>query len=224
MAACSELFRDTVARFGIEAFACGEIDLDDRDRNVMFIAEWPKAWVRYYIKSGLIKRDPLLNAVTLYRKPFSFGDIIHDKRFSTLDRDTLRAAAEQGWTQGLAVPVACGGARFGLVTLLGRGEELHPSPRLHLCLISECLLTRVRSLVQRAKADCAMPPAGLSKREVEAARLVALGHSDAEIAAELAISESTAHKHVESGRKRLKAKNRAHMAALAVSLAIAAST
>ena len=221
-AACADLFRNAVARFGIEAFACGEIDLDDRDRNVMFIAEWPKAWVRYYVKSGLIKRDPLLNAVAVYRKPFTFGDIIHDKRFSTLDRDALRAAEHQGWTQGLAVPVARGGARFGLVTLLGRGEELDASLRLNLCLISECLLTRVRSLVKRA--EYAMPPAGLSKREVEAARLVALGHSDAEIAAELAISESTAHKHVESGRKRLKAKNRAHMAALTVSLAIASST
>ena len=72
----------------------------------MFIAEWPKAWVRYYVKSGLIKRDPLLNAVAVYRKPFTFGDIIHDKRFSTLDRDALRAAEQQGWTQGLAVPVA----------------------------------------------------------------------------------------------------------------------
>jgi hypothetical protein len=133
---CADLFRNAVARFGIEAFACGEIDLEDRDRNVMFIAEWPKAWVRYYVKSGLIKRDPLLNAVALYRKPFTFGDIIHDKRFSTLDRDALGAAEEQGWTQGLAVPVARGGARFGLVTLLGRGEELDASLRLNLCLIS----------------------------------------------------------------------------------------
>ncbi|MGA7199217.1 response regulator transcription factor [Roseiarcus sp.] len=167
---------------------------------------------------------PLVNAVTMYRKPFTFGDIIHDRRFSTLDRDALRAAAEQGWTQGLAVPVARGGSRFGLVTLLGRGEQLDPSLRLYLCLISECLLTRVRSLARGREADYAMPPAGLSKREVEAARLVALGRSDAEIAADLAISGSTAHKHVESGRKRLKAKNRAHMAALIVSLGIAAAT
>ncbi len=224
IAACAALFRGAVARFGIEVFACGEIDLDDRDRNVMFIAEWPKAWIRYYVKSGLVKRDPLVNAVTVYRKPFTFGDIIHDRRFSTLDRDALRAAAEQGWTQGLAVPVARGGSRFGLVTLLGRGEQLDPSLRLHLCLISECLLTRVRSLARGREADYAMPPAGLSKREVEAARLVALGRSDAEIAADLAISGSTAHKHVESGRKRLKAKNRAHMAALIVSLGIAAAT
>jgi DNA-binding CsgD family transcriptional regulator len=67
----------------------------------------------------------------------------------------------------------------------------------------------------------ALPPAGMSKREIEAARLVALGCSDADIAAHLGISESTAHKHVESGRRRLSAKNRAHMAALSLSLGIA---
>ena len=43
----------------------------------------------------------------------------------------------------------------------------------------------------------------MSKREIEAARLVALGCSDADIAANLGISELTAHKHVESGRRRL---------------------
>jgi hypothetical protein len=39
VAACSDLFRETVGRFGIRAFACGEIDLADRDRSVMFVAE-----------------------------------------------------------------------------------------------------------------------------------------------------------------------------------------
>jgi DNA-binding CsgD family transcriptional regulator len=109
----------------------------------------------------------------------------------------------------------------GLVTLIGRGGKLDESDRLHLCLISECLLTRIRSLGHGA--EFAMPPVGMSRRETEAARLVAVGCSDAEIASELGISESTAHKHVESGRKRLKAKSRAHMAALSVSLGIAAA-
>jgi LuxR family quorum sensing-dependent transcriptional regulator len=113
VAACSDLFRSAVARFGIEVFACGEIDLDDRDRNVMFIAEWPKAWVRYYTKSGFIKRDPVLNVVTLFRKPFTFGDIVRDTRFSSLEREAIRAAGENGWSQGLAVPVPRGGSRFG---------------------------------------------------------------------------------------------------------------
>jgi DNA-binding CsgD family transcriptional regulator len=80
-------------------------------------------------------------------------------------------------------------------------------------------LTRIRSL--GVSVDYTVPPAGMSKREIEASRLVALGCSDTEIAVRLGISESTAHKHVESARRRLNAKNRAHMASLAVSLGIA---
>jgi DNA-binding CsgD family transcriptional regulator len=65
--------------------------------------------------------------------------------------------------------------------------------------------------------------AGLSIREIEAVRHVAVGRSDAEIAEQLGISKSTAHKHVESARGRLKAKSRAHLAALAISLGIVSS-
>jgi DNA-binding CsgD family transcriptional regulator len=219
VAGCYDLFKETVAQFGINVIACGEIDLADRNRNVMFIAEWPKAWMRYYVRSGFIDRDPVVNALAVYRKAFSFVDIVHDRQFSSLDREALRAAAKYGWGRGLAVPVARGGTRFGLITLIGRGKEFDPCQRSYLCLISECLLTRIRAL--GAEVDYALAPAGMSKREIEAARLVALGCSDTEIAAELGISESTAHKHVESGRRRLNAKNRAHMAALSVSLGIA---
>jgi len=61
-------------------------------------------------------------------------------------------------------------------------------------------------------------------REIEALRLVATGCCDAEIAGRLGISESTAHKHVESARRRLNAKSRAELAALGVSLALASPT
>jgi DNA-binding CsgD family transcriptional regulator len=221
VAACADLFKRTVAKFGVHAFACGEIDLAERDRNVMFIAEWPEAWVRYFLKSGLIDRDPILNALQVCRSAFSFSDIRRDPRFSNLDRAMVRAAAKHGWARGLAVPVARGGTRFGLVTLIGRGREFEQSQRTFLCLISECLLNRIRSL--GAEADY-VAPAGMSRREIEAAQLVALGFSDDEIGAKLGISSSTAHHHVESARGRLKARTRAHMAALCISLGIAAVT
>lgn len=221
VAACSALFQEAVARFEIVAFACGEIDLAERTRNVMFIAEWPQAWIDYYVKSGFIERDPIVNALRVYRKAFSFGDILRDRRFSRLDREALRAAAEYGWSRGLAVPVARGGERFGLVTMIGGGDEPDPTQRAYLCLIGECLLVRIRSLGEAA--EYALPPAGMTSREIEAARLVAIGCSDAEIASKLGVSEFTAHKHVESGRKRLKARSRAHMAALSLSLGIASA-
>jgi len=62
--------------------ACGEIDLADRSRNVMFIAEWPKAWMSYYIRSGFVGRDPVLNALKVYRRRFrsSTSSMTEDSR------------------------------------------------------------------------------------------------------------------------------------------------
>src|SRR5271165_2066982 len=160
VAACAELFKETVAQLGVQVFACGEIDLADRDRNVMFVAEWPETWMRYYLKSGLVERDPILNALKVCHCAFSFSDIRHDPRFSNLDRAMVRAAAQHGWARGLAVPVARGGTRFGLVTLIGRDQEFEQSQRMFLSLISECLLSRIRSL----GPDVAyVAPAGMSK-------------------------------------------------------------
>jgi DNA-binding CsgD family transcriptional regulator len=173
-------------------------------------------------EAGFVDRDPILNALQVRRGAFSFNDIHRDPRFSRVDRDMLRAAAENGWARGLAVPIARGGTRFGLVTLIGRGQkEFEQSQRTFLCLISECPLIRIRSL--GAEVDY-VAPAGMSRREIEAARSVALGFSDEEIGAKLGISASTAHHHVESARSHLKARTRAHLTALCVSLGIAAAT
>jgi DNA-binding CsgD family transcriptional regulator len=221
VAACSELFRLTVSPFAIGAFACGEVDLDDRSRSVMFIAEWPREWLRFYVASGFIERDPILNALQVCREPFSFSDIASDPKFSNTERAAMKLAAQHGWSQGLVVPVDRGGKRIGLVTLFGGGAEFDPLHRSFLCLASECLLNRVRALGH--DIAYALPPAGLSVREIEAVRRVAVGRSDAEIAEELGISKSTAHKHVESARGRLKARSRAHLAALAISLGIVSS-
>jgi hypothetical protein len=177
VAACSALFKDAIARFEIVAFACGEIDLADRGRNVMFITEWPEAWLRYYVKSGFIDRDPVVNAVAYYRRAFEFADIVRDRRFSSCEREALRAAAEYGWSRGLAVPVARGGTRFGLVTMIGRGGDLNEFERAYLCLISECLLTRIRARVCAAprRHEQAIPSDRLSAAIW--ARLLALRHS-----------------------------------------------
>ena len=139
VAACADLFKQTVAKFGIYAFACGEIDLAERDRNVMFIAEWPKAWVRYYLKSGLVDSDPILNSLQVAAALFRSATFaaISDSRTSTVRWSAQRLSMDG---LGLAVPISRGGTRFGLVTLIGRGEEFEQSQRSFLCLISECLL------------------------------------------------------------------------------------
>jgi LuxR family quorum sensing-dependent transcriptional regulator len=214
---CASLFKTTVAHFGFDTFSCGEIDIAHRDRNVFYIIEWPESWRKFYIGSGLIERDPLLGALSARRKSFTWSELRKERKLSQVEQDALRLAAEHGWTEGLAVSVTRGGTRYGLVSLVGH-SKVSDYQRLLLCLISECLLTRIRSLQPRAGFPA--PPAGLSKREIDCLRLVALGCSDREIADTLGISRSTAHQHVEGGRRKLSAKTRAHLAALGVSLGI----
>jgi LuxR family quorum sensing-dependent transcriptional regulator len=218
VASCAALFKSAVAPFGFDTFACGEIDLADRDRNVFYIIEWPQKWRDFYVSSGFIERDPLLEALKIRHKPFTWSELSKDRGFSQIGREALRLVAEYGWTEGLAVPVPRGGTRYGLTSLAGHSSDLSEPQRSLLCLISECLLTRVRSLGPQGKF--AAPPAGLSKREIDSLRLVALGYSDTAIAEALGISQSTAHQHVEGGRKQLKAKTRAQMAALGISLGV----
>jgi LuxR family quorum sensing-dependent transcriptional regulator len=217
IASCASVFKTWVARYGFVAIACGEVDLAERSRNVLYIVDWPKSWLKYYESSGFIDRDPVLNALKILRKAFTWSEILRDRRFSNLDREALRYSAQYGWSEGLVVPVPRGGERYGLVSLIGH-SKVTAHQRLHICLMSECLLTRVRSLVHKHKFPTA--PAGLSEREIESLSLVAQGYSDAAIAKALGISQSTAHKHVEGGRKHLGAKTRAHMAALGLSLGI----
>jgi DNA-binding NarL/FixJ family response regulator len=60
------------------------------------------------------------------------------------------------------------------------------------------------------------PAGGLSERELQVLRLVATGHSNKEIARQLAIAERTAKFHVTSLMNKLGAGNRAQVVALAV--------
>ena len=215
---CASLFKRTVAHFGFDTFACGEVDVAYRDRNVFYIIDWPESWRKFYVGTGLIERDPLLGALGARRKSFTWSELRKDQKLSQVGRDALRLAAEHGWTEGLAVAVPRGGTRYGLVSLVGHSKLLTDYQRSLLCLISECLLTRIRSLEPRPEFPA--PPAGLSMREIDCLRLVALGCSDQEIADALGIARPTAHQHVEGGRRKLKARTRAQMTALGVSLGI----
>jgi DNA-binding CsgD family transcriptional regulator len=70
---------------------------------------------------------------------------------------------------------------------------------------------RVRSLLARERY-----PGGLTRREVDVLRLVALGHSNKEIAADLVISENTVARHVSNILRKLDAPSRAAAAAFAL--------
>jgi len=217
-AACADLFRRAIAPFGFDAFACGELDLAVRERSVFYLIDWPDSWQAFYMNSGLIERDPLIDALALRADPFSWTDLRRDRQLSKVGRKALDLAAAEGWVEGLVVPLPRGGQRFGLVSLVGHRAGIGAADRAFLCLISICLHSHVRTLV--AREGFPAPPAGLTPREIECIALVARGLSDRAIAGALGIAESTAHEFVEKAKRRLVARSRAEMVAVAVSLGV----
>ncbi len=216
--ACAELFRNTIAPFGFDTFACGEVDLSDRDRTVFYIIDWPENWRRFYIASGLVNRDPVVDSLAFRTEPFTWSDLRADNRFSRLGSQAIDRAAAEGWTEGLVVPLPTKGNRVGLVSLVGHQNITDPDVCAFLSLISVCLQGHARSLV--AHEGFAVPPAGLTGREIESIRLVARGLPDGAIAEAMGVAPSTAHEFIEKAKHRLKTRTRAELIAVAVSLGI----
>jgi DNA-binding CsgD family transcriptional regulator len=218
IAACADLFRAAVAPFGFDTFACGELDVKVRERTVFYLVDWPDEWRRFYLSEGLVERDPLIDALAYRHQPFTWSDLRKDRKLAKIGREVLDRSAAAGWTEGLVIPLSRGTNRIGLVSLVGHTSDITPEEQAFLCLISICLHGHVRTLVRRE--GFAIPPAGLTTREVQCVRLVAQGLSDNAIAKRLGIAPSTAHEFVEKAKRRLKTRTRVEMVAIAAALGI----
>ena len=212
------LFRNAIAPLGFDTFACGELDLVDRSRSVYYVIDWPDRWRRFYLESGLIGNDPVVESLGHRHEPYTWDDLRRDRRFGKLGRAALRLTAKFGWVQGFVVPIPSVGRRVGLVSQAGTQSEITREARAYLTLICLVFHYHVRPLV--TQQGFAAPPAGLTGREIECLRYAAEGHSDKAIAGLMGVSFSTAHEFVEKAKRRLRARTRAQMIAIAVSLGI----
>ena len=215
---CGELFRRAIAPFGFDTFATGLVDLGDMDRCVYYLIGWTEKWRRFYLSSGLVERDPVVGALATRTEPFTWMDLRRDRTLPQLGTAALDMSAAEGWHEGFIVPFPRGNNRCGLVSLAGHVVVTDPQVRDFLSLACVLLYNHVRALMPRE--GMAVPPAGLTAREIECVRLVAHGLSDNAIAERLAIAPSTAHEYVEKAKTRLKTRSRAELVALAVELGI----
>src|SRR4029077_19994603 len=115
--ACSAVFRKVLATFEISTFASGEVDLANLERTVFYAIDWPESFRKFYVDSGVIQRDPLVDALRRHHLPFTWSELRRDRRLSLLGSEALQICYDNGWTEGLAVPIPRGDRRFGLVTL-----------------------------------------------------------------------------------------------------------
>jgi LuxR family quorum-sensing system transcriptional regulator CciR len=214
VAACVAHFLDFLKPWRIDTLAAGEIDLAHRNMTAFFAIAWPDDWARFYLSHRLHERDPIVSGLEFYDIAFTWSEMRRDKRFN-LAHDVLDRAREHGWTDGLVAPIPYGGARYGLVSLAGRGGELSAPDKGVMSLLCIAFHQRVRVLAQREGFPVA--PLGLTDRERECLQLIARGLSDRAIGEALGIAEVTARSYFEAAKTKLKARNRPQAIAKAVS-------
>lgn len=207
--AAASLFRAELRFFGVDGYACGEIDLADPTRSVMLHAEWPADWLSFYLAERLHESDPLLPQLQTARRAFTW-----DESWAGLDAQRWRQAALGfGWRSGLAVPLARPGRRVGLVSLASKHEGLSGEENAALATLAGLFYERARAL-SAGRRNLVLP--ALSPREIACLQQVAAGLDDAGVGMRLGIAASTAHEHVERAKRKLKARTRAQAVALAV--------
>jgi DNA-binding CsgD family transcriptional regulator len=216
---CVRIFRRVLGAYQINTFASGEIDLVDKERTVFYAIGSPDAFRKFYRRSGLLKRDPIVEALKRRRTPFTWSDLRRDRTLGMVGSEALAVCAENGWTEGLAAPIPRGGRRLGLITVACQRRDFRTDEKAQTTL----MLGRHERLRSLAPVHgFAVPPLGLTGREIACLQLVAHGASDREIGQRLGISQNTAHEHCETAKKKLKVSTRAEAVAIAVSLAIVA--
>ena len=216
--ACTALFGDAIAPFGFDTFSCGETDVADRELSVFTIIAWPDDVRAFYLSSDLLKQDPIIDTLRRRDQPFTWGDMRADRTLSKAGSKALQVLADFGLVEGLVVPFPHGNGRFGLVSMAGRKGPLSPQAKAFLGVISTILYHRARHLAPRL--GFALPPLGLSQRQLECMQLVAAGLPDRAIGQKLGISTATAHEYVEAAKTKLKARTRAQAVAVAMELGL----
>lgn len=208
--ALNSLFRRRVLAAGFDTYAVGSLT---GPAPTFFMLEWPRSWLELYAHQGFGSEDVVVAEAMRRPDPFSWSEI----RLARPEASArIFAAAETfGWQDGLAVPIHGPNGERGVVSLAAKGPIVSAAMA-PVVALSLAAYERAKALTQPAVLDRSRK--GLSRREREAIALVADGLNDEEIAARMGVARSTAHYHVEQGRRKLGAATRAHAVALALAL------
>jgi len=194
-----EVFRQTAEKYGFTSFLCsepprpGEVNFDP-----LLFDEWPAEWRTRYRERRYYVRDPMLHEMFVTTEPFTWSDALKRRKPSRADRAIVEDASSWEMCEGLVVPLYGIGGSIHAVTMAGRQPRVDGLARAELHLISIYASARAKELRRRV----VVPSVTLSWRERDALQFAALGKTDSEIGDILNITESAAHKRIESAKRK----------------------
>lgn len=212
-----EAFESEAVRYGISAFALGTLPTPGaRHLQPFFVSTWPQPWLDYYLDEGLAQHDPAVRYGHAGVMPATWTELQERESLTEGNRWLFGECAENGWTEGLLIPIHGPGGYRGLVGMAGANDDLSLSDRAALHMMGLYLHERLKELLAPGLVTPADALPALTEKEIECIRWLLAGKSDWEMGEILSIAEATAHWRIEQAKKKLGVKTRAQLTALAV--------
>ncbi|SEQ09991.1 helix-turn-helix transcriptional regulator [Thalassovita taeanensis] len=174
-------------------------------------------WAQRYQEQEYLRTDPVILGCFQRFHPVDWKMLDWTSRAArTFQTDALKYGVGN---QGFSVPIRGPNGQFALFTVnhncddatWERFTEMH---RRSIILVAHFCNQKALEFEPGRKPEPAQP---LSPREVDAITLIAMGHSRAQVADALSISEHTLRVYIESARFKLGAANTTHAVARAIS-------
>lgn len=215
-------FQELIRHYGFEYYRMSRRSNQDITLNGTILVEnLPTGWTEVYHAKKYDSVDPVKRTLGLLQKPFRWRDVIgllpqasHRKRAAKLFQD----AARMGMREGYAFPIHGRNGLLGGVFIGGQGSYLNPSELQLFETAMRAAFWKMLDLSGQLKEVLAVPDlsvAQMTKRELEVLTLLAQGLTSPEIGKRLTISNHTVDWYINGIQRKLEAKNRQHVVALA---------
>lgn len=211
--AIDQIVAEAVVENGFSAYAGGMLTGPmAHSSQPFYFMNWPESWLKIYAERGFLRKDPAPRWTIISGAPASWTEIVATLPPKDPGHEVFTEAIKHGYREGLVVPVRTRNGALGVVSAGGDRDTLRPEEMAPLVALFTAALLRADALVGASRQPKASP---LTLRERECASLMVQGLGDAQIAFALGISTETVRFHLDNARKRLGARTRAQLAALA---------
>lgn len=190
-------------------------------KDVVLAEQQPEGWAAVYDAKKYSEIDPIERSLSLLQKPVRWRDAVcllpqaaHRKRAAKLFQD----AARHGLREGYAFPIHGRNGMLGGVFISGLGCHLTEAELVVFDAVMRATFWRVVEFAGQSEDLLTLPDlsvAQLTRRERDVLTLLALGNTSPEIGKALSISCHTADWYLSGIQRKLGARNRQHVVALA---------
>jgi len=203
-----EHFAHAIRPLGYEFFHYSSINqLLEHQKDIISLGNYPESWCDEYMENDYARIDITAKLALKKHLPFFWHDPKILKDITEEQMVIFHKAAELGLRYGVTVPLHKNHALPAVLNISSGKQEL-PTHTHHILHLMGLYLHEAALTLQAAEKAHQKQKPLLSKREKECLNWAIFGNTDNQIGQILDISHNTVHRHIESAKRKLSARNR----------------